>query len=170
MNQNTAKYLKKNVLLISTVAICGLILFLCSAGSDSNSMEKEKQAGDLNRAKQTPVNQPTGFFSNDTDFTGSSTLNGTEIFYKIMIAVVLIVALGAGAVFMTRKFLPRIANLQGREIRVIETVHLGPHKSVHLIEIGIHRLLIGSTNENIRKLADLTEFSSHTSIQENEID
>jgi flagellar biogenesis protein FliO len=47
---------------------------------------------------------------------------------------------------------------------------LGPRKSVHLIEIGSRRLLIGSTNENIRKLADLTEFSTNISIPVDELD
>ena len=168
VKQNIAKYLKKNVLLIASVALCGFVLFLCSAGSDSNVIEKEKQADDVNQTLKLPARQTMSFLSDDPNFPRSPDLSGTEIFYKIMFAVVLIIALGAAAIFMTKKFLPKIAKLQGREIRVIETVHLGPRKSVHLIEIGTRRLLIGSTNENIRKLADLTEFSSDMPNQENE--
>jgi len=169
VNQNINKYLKKNVLMITSVAICGFVLLLCSAGSESNSVKMQNQTVDVNQAQKTPAKQSTDIFSSDTDFTGSSAMNGMEIFYKTMLALVLVIALGAAAVFMTKKYLPKIAKLQGKEIRVIETVHLGPRKSVHLIEIGKRRLLIGSTNENIRKLADLTEFSSDMPIQENEL-
>ncbi len=88
----------------------------------------------------------------------------------MMLAVLLVAALGTAAIVLTKKYLPKIANLQGKEIRVIETVHLGPRKSVHLLEIGSRKLLIGSTNENISKLADLTDFSSGLSLKENELE
>lgn len=166
MKQNI---LKKNFFLIVLAAVCAFVLFLCSTGADSNETKVQNQPLDANQTQILPAKQTKNLFSNDTGFTGSSAINGTEIFYKTMLAVVLVIILGAAAVFMTKKYFPKIAKLQGREIHVIETVHLGPRKSVHLIEIGKRRLLIGSTNENIRKLADLTEFSSDTPIQENEL-
>ena len=156
------------MLLITLVAIFGFILLLCSAGSNFSNIQNVNQAAEANDTQILPEKQPTNIFANDTGFNDSS-LSGTEIFYRTMIAVVLVIVFGAAAVFITRKFLPKIARLQGKEIHVIETVHLGPRKSVHLIEIGKRRLLIGSTNENIRKLADLTEFSPEIPIQESEL-
>jgi flagellar biogenesis protein FliO len=54
--------------------------------------------------------------------------------------------------------------LPGKQIHVLETTHLGPRKAVHLVKIGEQQLLIGSTNESITTLADvtgaLTEFSA----------
>jgi flagellar biosynthetic protein FliO len=164
--KNIANYLKKNFVLTAAVAVCGCALFLCSAGSDSNEIKNNK---DINQNQKSRAKQTNGLFSNDNDFTGYSALNGTELFYKIMLAVVFVVALGAAAIFMTKRYLPKIANLQGREIRIVETVHLGPRKSVHILKIGSRRLLIGSTNENISRLADLTEYASDISIQENEL-
>jgi len=73
-----------------------------------------------------------------------------------MLAVVLVIVLGAAAVYVSRKLLPRLANRPGKEIRIVETAHLGPRRAVHLIEVGGRRFLIGSTNENIRKLAEVT--------------
>jgi flagellar biogenesis protein FliO len=58
---------------------------------------------------------------------------------------------------MSKKVLPRITNLPGKEIRILETAHLGPRKAVHLVKIGNQRLLIGSTYESISMLADVTE-------------
>ena len=41
-------------------------------------------------------------------------------------------------------------------MKIIETVHLGPRKAIHLLKISNQHLLIGSTAENITKLADMT--------------
>ena len=158
------------MLLTSSVALCCFALFLCLGGSGSTDIAGTEKAPNSVIAQNNQGEQSTGSLSNDTGFTGSSFFDGTELFYKTMLAVVLVAILGGAAIFMTKRFLPKIANLQGREIRIIETVHLGPRKSVHLIEIGPRRLLIGSTNENIRKLADLTEFSTDIPIREDELD
>jgi flagellar biosynthetic protein FliO len=168
VNYSNAKYIKKNIILIISVAILGFVLLLCSAGTNSNNNQNENQVDDANNVQKSPEKQTTNLFANDTSFNGSS-LNGTGLFYRTMIAIFLVIVLGAAAIFITKKFLPGIAKLQGKEIRVIETVHLGPRKSVHLIEIGKRRLLIASTNENIRKLADLTEFSPDIQMQETEL-
>ncbi len=60
-------------------------------------------------------------------------------------------------VYVSKKLLPKISNLPGKQIRVIETHHLGPRKSIHLIAAGSRRLLIGSTSETITMLADVTD-------------
>jgi len=87
----------------------------------------------------------------------SGGLGRGELFFKMMFSVVLVIMLGAAAFYMSKKVLPRITNLPGKEIRILETAHLGPRKAVHLVKIGSQRLLIGSTNESISMLADVTE-------------
>ena len=168
MTHNNTKYIKKNIIQIISVAVLGFVLLLCSVGSNSNNRQNISQVADVNDIQNLPAKQTNNLFANDTSFGGSS-LSGTELFYRTMIAIFLVIVLGAAAIFITKKFLPGIAKLQGKEIHVIETVHLGPRKSVHLIEIGKRKLLIGSTNENIRKLADLTEFSPEIPIQDTEL-
>jgi len=71
-----------------------------------------------------------------------------------------IVVLGAGAIYVSKKFGTRISNLPGKKIHIIETVSLGPRKTVHLLKIGSQGLLIGSTTESITKLADVTDVLS----------
>jgi len=80
---------------------------------------------------------------------------GRELFFKTMLAVLLVIALGVAAIVTCRKLLPGLTNLPGKQIRILETAHLGPRKAIHLIEIDNQRLLIGSTNENITMLAEL---------------
>jgi flagellar biogenesis protein FliO len=60
--------------------------------------------------------------------------------------------------------------MSGKQIRIIETVHLGPRKSVHLLKIGDKQILIGSTNENITKLADVMDESSGAGSSADQID
>jgi len=167
VNQTIAKYIKKNVLLIALVILCGFILSLCSAGSDSE-LSIESSTTDSNQKQEESSIEIDSLFSEDPDFTGSPGFDNSELLYKTILAVLLVIVMGIAAIFLTKKFLPKLTNISGKEIRIIETVHLGSRKSVHLLEIGKRRLLIGSTYENISKLADLTEFSSDMSILENE--
>lgn len=170
MNQNNAKNMKKNFLFIAIAMLCFFVIFLYSAGANSNNETNQNQTIDSNQVLASGTKQTDSLFQDGTGFTGNSSIKGTEIFYKIMLSVVFILILGTAAVFVIKNYFPNIAKLQGKEIHVVETVHLGPRKSVHLIEIGKRRYLIGSTNENIRKLADLTEFSSSMPLQEDGLD
>jgi len=80
-----------------------------------------------------------------------------ELFYKMLTAVFIVIVLGIVAIYFSRKLLPRIAHIPGREIRIIETAHIGPRRSLHIIKVAHRKLLIAATNETITKLADLTE-------------
>ena len=46
---------------------------------------------------------------------------------------------------------------KGKNIVVTETVNLGPRKLLHIVQLGTKQYLIGSTAENIRLLADVTD-------------
>jgi flagellar biogenesis protein FliO len=84
----------------------------------------------------------------------------TELLVKMTLSVLVVAVLGAAAIYASRKLLPRIANLPGKEIRIIETTHLGPRTQLHLLEVGGRRVLIASTGDNVTMLADLTEISA----------
>lgn len=94
---------------------------------------------------------------NDPNLSPQTNAAGTrELFFKMMASVVLVVVLGAVAIYASKRLVGKIANLPGKKIKIVETAHLGPKKAVHLLRIGDRCLLIGSTNDNITKLADLT--------------
>lgn len=75
----------------------------------------------------------------------------------MMKSILLIVVLGGMAIYLSKKFMPKIRPVSGRDINIRETIHLGPQKTVQLIEVGDKTFLIGSTSENITMLADVTE-------------
>lgn len=138
---------KKIVVFVITVVLGGSVLLVCSAQPATDGTELENSESKSN-----------SLFGNDPNFvTNTNSGSGTrELFFRFMVSVLFLVALGAGGIYISKRFLPKITNLSGKEIRIVETVHLGPRKAVHLLEIGERRFLIGSTNENITRLADLT--------------
>lgn len=147
-------YKKKSVLFLVTVAIVGGLLVVCLGRFTADGTESENIAGSL-------------FASDPNSSAGANeALSSQELFFKTMFMVVLVAVLGAAAIYISRKLLPRITNLPGRDIRIIETVHLGPRKTLHLLRIGHQSLLIGSTNENITRLADVTDALADLSEQE----
>ncbi len=100
------------------------------------------------------ANDPN-FVTNSNEGTSDMLGGNQELFFKMMLSVLLVITLGAVAIYVSRRLLPRITNLPGKRICVLETHYIGPKKAIHLIEIDNHRLLIGSANENITLLADL---------------
>jgi flagellar biogenesis protein FliO len=60
-------------------------------------------------------------------------------------------------VYFSRRLGGKITRLSGKKVQVVETLYLGQRKAVHLIKIGRREILIGSTNENVNMIADVTE-------------
>ena len=113
--------------------------------------------------------ETSSLFAGDPNLFGQKDNLGTgDLVSRTMIAVLVVVALGVSAIYFSKKLLPRITNLPGREIRISETVRLGPHNTVHLVKIGNQHLLIGSTNENITMLANVTDALSETDLSAEE--
>jgi flagellar biosynthetic protein FliO len=114
------------------------------------------QAEDPNDAAFAPVEEQESFLS-DADSADPSDLNlgSGELFVKMMLSLVLVVALAVAALYLSKRVLPKVTKASGKEIRVMETSYLGPRKALHLVEIGNQKLLIGSTNESITTLAHI---------------
>jgi flagellar biosynthetic protein FliO len=158
---------KTMVILLAMVVLSGSASAAGSAQPDANGPQSKETGPDRNKPPAEAAVKTQSLFANDPNFQKESSydLGHQELFYRTMIAVVFVIVLGAAAIYVSRKLLPRIAKLPGKEIRIVETVHLGPRKAVHLLEIGDRRLLIGSTNESVTKLADLTDAFSNLPAQ-----
>lgn len=72
-------------------------------------------------------------------------------------SILFIIVLGGIAFYLSKKFMPKLRPTSGQDINICETIHLGPNKTIHLIEVGQKKFLVGSTSENISMLADVTE-------------
>ncbi|NIR62369.1 MAG: FliO/MopB family protein [candidate division Zixibacteria bacterium] len=157
-------YKKKFFAFLVTALTVGAMLVVCSAQSstDESGSQKPEAKG------QGPKFTTGSLFAGDPNFSRKqdNTPGNKELFYKMMLSVLLVVALGAAAIYTSRKLLPRISNLPGKEIRIVETVHIGPRKTLHLLKVGNQCLLLGSTGENITKLADVTDALADIPTQE----
>ena len=74
----------------------------------------------------------------------------------------LVLAVLAGIAYIViKKYLPklRLGSLvgQGRSVRLVESISIGPRQHVHLLKVGGRSLLISATREDVRLLADVTE-------------
>jgi flagellar biosynthetic protein FliO len=93
----------------------------------------------------------------DHPFNSSKTIDGnlSSALHRMMVAVLIVILLGVAAMYASKKVLPKFSHSQGKRIKVVETIHLGTRKTVHLLEIGDQQILIGSTHDRITKLADI---------------
>ncbi len=148
---------KRIVLLLAVIALGGGLMVVCFGKSAADQTDPEKSAPEPNLLGA-QSNERIG--SEPGDERGSSDQfsydPGDGMGYDLVRAILLVAVLGAAAIYVSKKLLPKITNLPGKEVRVVETVYLGPRKAVHVLEVGSRRFLVGSTNENITQLADIT--------------
>ena len=87
---------------------------------------------------------------------GQNTLDTSEALKKLVTSTLLIIVLGAAAVYLARRIMPKVNAAMGKELKVIESIRLGPGRQVHMIKVGSRRLLIGSAAESVTYLADVS--------------
>lgn len=155
-----AVHKKRTIAFLIVVVLSGSIISIYSAKSSANSPAKST------------FNNSGSLFTDDPNSSVESggSLGARELFYKMMVAILLVVGLGAAAIYVSKKLVPRISKLPGKKVRVCETTHLGPHKAIHLIRAGEKLLLVGSTNQNINMLADVTDSLADTDLSSKRID
>ncbi len=92
--------------------------------------------------------------ANELNLTGAGYDINKQLL-KMMVAIAIVIAMGAAAVYFSKKILPKLNKKSGKKIKIIETVALGQKHTLHLIEVGEYEMLIGCSNENITKITDI---------------
>jgi flagellar biosynthetic protein FliO len=150
---------KKTVLiLLALLVLVGGYLVLCTGRSDVKALQPQTTNNVSASHSDAGLVNDNSFLTNSEALNKAGNYNtgGGELYFRAILAVLFIIVLCVAAVYVSKKLLPKITNLPGREIRLVETMHLGPHKAVHLLEVAERRFLIGCTNENISTLAEVT--------------
>jgi flagellar biogenesis protein FliO len=140
-----------------TMVVLAVVIFIVTAtttAAPNESKPNESQQGIVYKSNLAAPQDPN--FSLNT----GNQLSTGEMFLKLMLTMLIVVALGIAAFYMSKRLGSKIVNISGRKIKLIETFHLGSRKAIHLIEVQNHRILIGSTQTTITKLVDLTDMSS----------
>jgi flagellar biosynthetic protein FliO len=81
----------------------------------------------------------------------------TDLFRQFATAIGFVVVLGIGAFYVSRRLGPRWSPARGRHLRIIESIGLGPHRQIHLLEVDGRRLVVGSTAQTIGLIAEVGE-------------
>jgi len=72
-----------------------------------------------------------------------------------MAAVVLVLSLLAGSLFLLKKFrLPRRSFLGPRRMEVVERVALGPHHALHLVRVGDRTMVVATAPSSCQLLCE----------------
>ncbi len=162
-----------NILLIALALAVGAGGRVCRAASatdgntpspasmDPNELETASAlaTADANTPQRLSGDGPGFFVAESNLAVGRRDVGASELFYRTMFAVMLVIVLGAAAMYVSKRCLPRLARLSGKQIQVVETIYLGQRKSLHLVSVEGRRFLLGSTAERITKLASLGDFS-----------
>ena len=142
---------QKTIPILVCVVIC-VVGPLFMSGGVSKAGEDAVAAGEPNLVRTTE-----GFNFDKLDFSTGDSGDRNKLMKQFGYAIFLVMILGVGAFYFTRKLVPRLSMQRGKNISVIETVSLGPNKMLHLVEVGDnHRLLVGSTNQSINLLTHVS--------------
>ncbi len=171
MFDNLTGIKKKIIASLAIIALGGSLLVFRSTQSETSAMEPENSISDPCQPAKMSDSNINSLFANDSNLSVKSgyDTSGGEFYIKTILSVFFVIVLGIAGVYVSKKLLPKLTNLPGKEIHIVETVHLGQRRAVHLLEVGNRRFLIGSTNENISTLADLNPALMDISAQDMDI-
>lgn len=135
--------MKKKCLLL----IFSLSFFVCDKGYCITEKQGSATTGSDSIGVMSPINFP----------------KITKLLKSTGIVIVIIVV----TVFILRKKLGIKTGINGRKryVHIVDTISLGSKKYIHLVKVPGKVLLIGTTNERIQSLAEITEKNIVESIE-----
>lgn len=75
---------------------------------------------------------------------------------KFTLAIGFVALLGYATFYFSKKVVPKLTASKGKSITITDSVSLGQNKTLHVVEIGNKKLLIGCTSNSINTLSDLS--------------
>lgn len=106
------------------------------------------------------ANQPGLFSSSVTLFGEKPTSLGDDTagpsIYRVMLSLMLVAGLAFGAMYLSKRVLPKVSGMAGKRVKVVETVSLGSRRALHLVAVGGREILIASTQTTVTRLADFS--------------
>lgn len=80
----------------------------------------------------------------------------SDIFWRMMVAILIVAALGIVLYYVSKKFGAKVSSFQpGRRIQIVETAYLGSRKAIHLVKVDDKKILIATTQTTITPIAEL---------------
>lgn len=143
------------------IYLVGILLVFCLAGqwllrtgqATADSPESQKSPT-LDISKQ---NESLLSAAEQTAESQDSDDLRRQLIRQLITMIVFVALIGFGVWWFAKRYSKGLMGGKGKLVTVTETVPLGPRKMVHILQIGSRKLLLGSTSDSIRFLADVTE-------------
>jgi len=144
------------VLLLAAIASAwaALVVGRCTAApSTQASGPATRTAGKIESAESRPALK-----LRDSENHKADVDDGTGAMWRMLAYMLVIVVLGAAAIVVVKKVLPRLGTgaTGAKRISVVETLYLAPRKTVVLLKIGSRKILVANTRDRLSVLADVT--------------
>jgi len=146
---------------LAALATC-LIVSFCAhlARAEEPATQATTGPAATRTAPTPPDSERVAGRKDDGPLTLRTERSGGGIWLILAYALTLLLLAGV-AVFVAKRFLPRLFPKLGlpggKNVSVVETVHLGPRKTVHVLRVGRRKYLVGGTREQLSMLADVTD-------------
>ncbi len=132
----------------------GILLVICLAGQWL--LRLGLAAGESADSQiSSPLNEPSGESSQSK--TQNPDILHRQLVRQLISMILLIALFGAGLWWLARRYSKGLMTGKGKLISMTETIPLGPRKMVHVLQAGSRKLLLSSTPDSIRFLADITD-------------
>ena len=151
-----AKNTVKNVVI--SLAVSLLLTGTVAAAAEVAPNEPVRQAAQPNDSIF--AREPNFAFGTNQQFdTGG-------IYLRMVLAILLVFALGVAAYYVSKRLGGKISNITGRQIKLVETLYLGSRKTLHLIKVGDRSIIVGTTPTTVTRIAELGSNSKDSSTQD----
>ena len=99
-----------------------------------------------------PQNQPID--------ENSTYLKSTGLAFNVFLKLGVIVLLLIGLAIVLKRWQTKDQVANTKQISVLETVHLSPHRTLYLVNVDGHKLLIGGTDQSLSNLYQIDDCES----------
>ena len=137
------------------------ILFCAALTCQCEGSEDDAKPVELNRENELP-----DWLKADAETDKETAPQPPGLMRQFLYGIAIVAVLGMGIFYFSKKLMPKLSMGGGKSVSVVETIHLGQNKTLHVIKIAKQKnLLISCTKENINLLADITEIMTDSPIQ-----
>jgi len=97
----------------------------------------------------------------------TSYLNSTGFAFSVFLKLGVVVLIIAGLAIVFRRMQTKNHGTTSKQVEVIETVHLSPHRTLYLVTVDTKRILIGATDQSLTTLYQLEKAEDLNEMDQN---
>ncbi len=146
--------------ILTTIALAGISISVAGClAQNKPATEASKPSAKSSPATTKPAEDklPPALRDGEQSLKDFEYKGSPNMLWQILASVLVILVLAPVALFFAKRILPRMRVSPGKKISVLETIHIGPKKTLHILQVGGRKLLVSNAREGISMLADVTD-------------